>query len=125
MPCNQPIYDRSGKLLGVAGLDISMDTVIDEMDIPEIAGVKETWLLDDAGRVLVSSEEKGRKSALSMSGNKTKALGVLGIPELETHARKGTTSGFVVDDSDVLVFARFKALPWILVARVDALSHDL
>ena len=83
------------------------------------------WLLDDAGRVLVSSEEKGRKSALSMSGNKTKALGVLGIPELETHARKGTTSGFVVDDSDVLVFARFKALPWILVARVDALLHDL
>ena len=125
MPCNQPIYDRSGKLLGVAGLDISMDTVIDEMDIPEIAGVKETWLLDDAGRVLVSSEEKGRKSALSMSGNRTKALGALGIPELEAHAKKGTTSGFVVDEGDVLVFARFKALPWVLVARIDSLAHDL
>ncbi|MDC0293989.1 serine/threonine protein kinase [Mariniblastus sp.] len=125
MPCNQPIYDRSGKLLGVAGLDISMDTVIDEMDIPEIAGVKETWLLDDSGRILVSSEEKGRKSALSMSGNKTKALGVLGIPELEAHAKKGTTSGFVADETDVLIFARLKALPWILVARVDSLSHGL
>ena len=125
MPCNQPIYDRSGKLLGVAGLDISMDTVIDEMEMPEVAGVKETWLLDELGRVLVSSEEKGRKSALSMSGNKTKALGVLGVPELEGHAVRGTTSGFVMDETDVLVFARLKALPWILVARVDALSHDL
>ncbi len=125
MPCNQPIYDRSGNLLGVAGLDISMDTVIDEMDIPEIAGVKETWLLDDSGRVLVSSEEKGQKSALSTSGNKTKALGVLGIPELEAHAKKGTTSGFVEDEGDVLVFARFKALPWVLVARIDSLPHDL
>ncbi len=102
-----------------------MDTVIDEMDIPEIAGVKETWLLDDSGRVLVSSEEKGQKSALSTSGNKTKALGVLGIPELEAHAKKGTTSGFVEDEGDVLVFARFKALPWVLVARIDSLPHDL
>jgi len=94
MPCNQTFYDRSGKLLGVAGLDLSMDTVIEQMDMPEVAGV-------------------------------TKELGALGIPELEEHAIKGTTSGFVMDGSDVLVFARLKALPWTLVARVDAVSHGL
>ena len=125
MPCNQPFYDRSGKLLGVAGLDLSMDTVIEEMHMPEVDGVKETWLMDDSGRVVLTSGEKGSRTAISMGGNKTKELGVLGIPELEEHARKGTTSGFVMDGEDVLVFARLEALPWILVARVDAHSHGL
>jgi len=81
--------------------------------------------MDGSGKVVLSSEEKGRKTAVTMGGNKTKELGVLGIPELESHAVKGTTSGFVRDGEDVLVFARFKAVPWILVARVDALSHGL
>ena len=125
MPCNQAFYDRSGKLLGVAGLDLSMDTVIEEMDMPEVDGVKETWLMDDSGKVVLSSEEKGSRTAISMGGNKTKELSVLGIPELEAHAKTGTTSGFVMDGEDVLVFARLKALPWILVARVNALSHGL
>ncbi len=125
MPCNKAFYDRSGKLLGVAGLDLSMDTVIEQMDMPEIAGVKKTWLMDSSGRVVLSSEEKGRKTAVSMGGNKTKELGVLDIPELEAHAKEGTTSGFVMDDQDVLIFTRLKALPWILVARIDAESHNL
>ena len=125
MPCNQPFYDRSGKLLGVAGLDLSMDTVIEEMDMPEVDGVKETWLMDDSGRVVLTSGEKGSRTAISMGGNKTKQLGVLGIPELEEHAKTGTPSGFVMDGEDVLVFARLEALPWILVARVDANLHGL
>jgi len=69
MPCNQTFYDRSGKLLGVAGLDLSMDTVIEQMDMPEVAGVKETWLMDESGRVLLSSEEKGTKTAVSVRNN--------------------------------------------------------
>ena len=125
MPCNQAFYDRSGKLLGVAGLDLSMDTVIDEMDMPEVTGVKKTWLLNDSGKVVLSSEEKGHKTPISMGGNKTKELGVLGVPELEEHAKKGTTSGFVIDGEDVLVFARLEAVPWTLVARVDSNSHGL
>ena len=125
MPCNQPFYDRSGKLLGVAGLDLSMDTVIEQMNMPEVAGVKETWLMDEAGRVVLNSAEKGIKTAISINEHKPKELSVLGIPELEAHAINGTTSGFVMDGQDVLVFARLKALPWILVARVDALAHGL
>ena len=125
MPCNQPFYDRSGRFLGVAGLDIAMDTVIDEMDIPEVAGMKETWLMDGMGRVVLRSKEKGHKTAISTSGNKSKELVALGIPELEAHAKKGTTSGFVIDGEDVLVFARLKAVPWTLVARVNSLSQGL
>ena len=125
MPCNQPFYNRAGKLLGVAGLDLSMDTVIEQMDMPEVDGVKETWLMDDSGRVVLTSGEKGSRTAISMNDHKTKELGVLGIPELEEHAKTGTTSGFVMDGEDVLVFARLRARPWILVARIDAASHGL
>ncbi len=125
MPCNQAFHDRSGKFLGVAGLDLSMDTVIDELDMPEVAGVKETWVMDSSGKVVLSSEEKGLKTAITVGDHKIKERGVLGIPELEAHAREGTTSGFVMDGKDVLVFARLKAVPWILVARIDADSNGL
>ena len=125
MPCNRPFYDNSGKLLGVAGLDLAMDTVIEEMNMPEVAGVKEAWLLDGEGRVVLSSTEKGIKTAVGLDDNKSKERSVLGISELEEHTKKGTTSGFVVDGSDVLVFARLQALPWTLVIRIDADSHGL
>ncbi len=125
MPCNQSFYDRSGNFLGVAGLDISMDTVIQEMEMLDVGGVKETWMMDGEGRVVLSSRERGKKTEVATLGNKSKELGVLGIPELEAYARKGTTSGFVMDEGDVLVFARLKAVPWILVARIDANSHGL
>ena len=125
MPCNQSFYDRSGNFLGVAGLDISMDTVIREIGMLEVDGVKETWLMDSAGRVVLSSRERGKKTAVAILGNKSKELGDLGIPELESHARQGTTSGFVMDRRDVLVFARLKAVPWVLVARIDCDPHGL
>ena len=125
MPCNRPFYDTSGKLLGVAGLDLAMDTVIEEMNMPEVAGVKEAWLLDGEGRVVLSSVEKGIKTAVGLDDNKSKGRSVLGISELEEHTKKGTTSGFVVDGPDVLVFARLQALPWTLLVRIDADSHGL
>ena len=125
MPCNRPFYDKSGKLLGVAGLDLAMDTVIEEMNMPEVAGVKEAWLLDNEGRVVLSSAEKGIKTEVGLDDNKSKGRRVLGISELEKHTRKGTTSGFVVDGPDVLIFARLQALPWTLVVRIDAESHGL
>ena len=125
MPCNQPFYDSSGKLLGVAGLDLAMDTVIEKMDMPEVAGVKESWLLDGDGQVVLSSTEKGIKTEIGIGENKSKERLALGIPELEEHAKNGTTSGFVVDGPDVLVFARLEALPWTLVVRIDADSHGL
>ena len=125
MPCNRPFYDTSGKLLGVAGLDLAMDTVIEEMNMPEVAGVKEAWLLDSEGQIVLSSTEKGIKTAVDIGDNKSKERSALGISEIEEHAKKGTPSGFVVDGPDVLVFARFQALPWLLVVRIDADSHGL
>ena len=125
MPYNRRFYDSSGKLLGVAGLDLAMDTVIEEMNMPEVAGVKEAWLLDSEGQIVLSSTEKGIKTAVEIGDNKSKERSDLGISEIEEHAKKGTPSGFVVDGPDVLVFARFQALPWILVVRIDADSHGL
>jgi serine/threonine-protein kinase len=123
--CNQPFYDQTGKLLGVAGVDLAMDTVIEQMNMLQLGGLRKTYLMDDSGSVVVSSEEKGRKTAISIGENKTKERSSLGIPELEEHVRKGTTSGFVIVGKEVLVFARLKGLPWTLVGRVEGRSHGL
>ena len=75
--------------------------------------------------MVLSSAEKGVKTAVGLDDNKSKGRSVLGIAELEKHVQKRTTSGFVVDGPDVLIFARLQALPWTLVVRIDADSHGL
>lgn len=109
--------------VGVAGLDVGMDDIIDRMVVPGIEGVREAFLLDGEGQVLVSSRERGARSALSTAGNRTKDVERVRVPALVGHAGSGTASGYVVTGDDLYVFARMQALPWLLVVRLSAGAH--
>jgi serine/threonine-protein kinase len=52
MPCTMPVFDPDGALLGVAGVELTMGTVMDELLQLHAPGVEAVWLLDDQGRVL-------------------------------------------------------------------------
>jgi len=59
MPCTMPVHAPDGALLGVAGVELTMGTVMDELLQLDVVGVEGVWLLDDKGRVLAprSAEE--------------------------------------------------------------------
>jgi len=123
LPCNTVILGQEGELLGVAGADLSMDRVIEKMMVPGIDAVRESLLLDDRGNVLVSSTERGVASELSIQGNKTKDKRTLDSPGLVRQIRAGRTSGFALEGTDLYVFGRLKAVPWVLAVRLDAAAH--
>ncbi len=123
LPCNKALYDSAGAFMGVAGFDLGMDDIIDQMEVPGLDGVSEAYLVDSSGRVLVSSRERGTRSALSTAGNKTKTTERIDAPALVGHADAGTASGFVVQGDELYVFARLQALPWLLVVRLEADQH--
>jgi len=125
LPCNQAIYDSGSRLLGVAGLDFSMDHLIATMAVPGMAGMEDALLIDRDGGILVSSLERGIKSEVSMQGHRTKERRPIGVAGLEAAARDGSASGFVLEGEDLYIFAALESVPWLLVTRLDAASHGL
>ncbi|MCO4770561.1 MAG: protein kinase [Deltaproteobacteria bacterium] len=120
LPCNQAFYGDEGELLGVTGLDLSMDEVIATMEVPDLGAAHVAMLLDEEGRVLLTSLEKGAASAVSMQGQRTKERHPVGVPELEHAVRAGTGSGFVRHGEDLYLYSALNAVPWTLVVQVDA-----
>jgi methyl-accepting chemotaxis protein len=123
LPCNYVIRSVDGDFLGVAGADLSMNHVIEEMGVPGLEHVRESLLLDAQGGVLVSSAERGLASELSMQGGKTKERRSLSAPGLERQVRSSAASGFSLEGEDLYVFARLKTVPWVLAVRLDAPAH--
>jgi hypothetical protein len=125
LPCNQAIYDKDKHFVGVAGIDFSMDHVIATMEVPGMNGLQDAFLLDREGGVLVSSQERGVRSEVSMQGHRTKERRAIGVTGLEEAARSGSGSGFVLDGADLYVFGALRSVPWLLVVRLDASTHGL
>jgi serine/threonine-protein kinase len=60
LSCSMSLFDETGQLLGVAGVDVALDYVIDRlMSIPD-PRVMESFLLDREGHIVVRSSDKGR-----------------------------------------------------------------
>jgi serine/threonine-protein kinase len=56
VPCSRALRGPDGVLLGVAGLDVPLRHVVEDLLTPDTLAVREAWLLDGEGRVLVSSK---------------------------------------------------------------------
>ena len=123
LPCNAVILDQNGNFLGVAGADLSMDHVIEEMVVPGLAGTRESLLLNGDGQVLVSSLERGQATGVSVQNNKTKDKDTITAPGLVRQIRAGRASGFSLEADDLYIFGRLKAVPWVLVVRMDPAIH--
>lgn len=60
LPCATAIHDQNGRMLGVAGMDVTYTTIIqDALTRSGAVGVVESFLLDEKGRVVVSSSQLG------------------------------------------------------------------
>jgi serine/threonine-protein kinase len=58
LSCAMSLYDETGQFFGVAGVDLTFDYIIDElMTIPDLPLV-ESFLLDEQGRIVISSSER-------------------------------------------------------------------
>ena len=125
LPCNRAIRDDQGRLLGVAGTDLSMDHVIEDIHIDGLAGVRESFLLDERGGVIVRGSERGLRSERSVQDNQGRDRVPIGVPELEQRIHDGAVSGFARTTEDLWIFGRLETVPWVLVLQLDPVSHAL
>ncbi|MCO4771921.1 MAG: hypothetical protein KDA24_17955, partial [Deltaproteobacteria bacterium] len=97
--------------------------VIEDMDVPGVSGLVETYLVGPDGKVLVRSSEHGTRTGVELAG--VKGSTDLGVPAIVGHAKNGTASGFVRQGNDLFVFARLETVPWLLVIELHADEHGL
>ncbi|MFT4979937.1 MAG: serine/threonine protein kinase, partial [Myxococcota bacterium] len=116
LPCTMSIYDERHTFRGVAGVEMTLDTVVAELlELPGIEGIEETLLLDPQGRVLVRSADT--QPRLDSEGELS--LPMFSSPETR-QAIRGRGTGYFQDDDEVILYNRLGSLGWFYVVRGPA-----
>ncbi len=125
LPCAIPLYDDAEKpnFLGVAAIDLTYDYIIEDLLVTEgLPAGAESFLLDDQGKIVVRSSEKGKKVEGGALRNRTIRLEDFPVPEVVT-AIKNLESGKQqhwnpdTQQTDLILFNRMNSLGWYYVVR--------
>jgi serine/threonine-protein kinase len=126
LPCATSLYDPDGRFMGVVGMDVTYDTIIEEnLTRRGAVGVVESFLLDDKGRIVVRSRQmelEPEPYALSDSGLR---LELFPVPEVVSRIRR-SESGFVELDREeeprIIFFHEIPSLDWFYAEEIRAVT---
>lgn len=116
LPCNRGIFDGDGRPLGVVGLDMSLGGVA---DLLEMDGGERAYLVDDEGRVVVSTTQRGLNFGATTLNNEALARAPLQLPTVRQAIVDGQTSGLVTEDGRTVVWNRLTAVDWTYVVVLE------
>ncbi len=116
LPCSTSVLADDGRLLGVAGMDIPFDYLIEALLEPQDLPIHEAFLLDGEGRIVVRSRRDQGEAGGSL------ATSPFPHPEVVEAAREGRYASVARGADRYWVFP-LDALGWSYV--VDASPSDL
>ena len=119
LPFTTSVYDNDGQLAGVAGMELTFRYVIDSLlDLTDLPGVQQTYLVTDTGRVAMRS---GAGSDFSESLREDGSLNLKLFEDIDVVAAiLSERSGHKTEGSQLVAWQRMHALGWYYVARADA-----
>ncbi len=118
VPCNRAIYASDGAFIGVVGLDVTLDTVIEMLDI-DLDGAQQTFLVDSEGNIVVSSEQAGLNLGAGLHDNRSLGRTPLPFEAARSAITSGSPSGHIPVDDGVVIYDRMEALGFTYVVRID------
>ncbi|MBT9547261.1 MAG: protein kinase [Candidatus Sericytochromatia bacterium] len=117
LPCTQPIHDSKGHLIGVAGVEMTLEYIKQHLlEIAALPGHLNSYLINEKGQIVSSSRD-------------TKQAGKFSQPEILTQLLK-KKSGYLEDSRHkggrVWAFFPILSLGWIYVveAETSKLEHE-
>lgn len=120
LPCTMALHDEQGRLLGVAGVEMTFETIQGRlMDLGGFPGATAMHLLDEHGRVVISTAQ----GSVEVDGTGALALPPFGDPALVSAVIKGESGALTLDPDRLVVFIRLAMLDWTFAVEgpVDAL----
>ncbi len=110
--CATPLYSESEAFLGVAGIEITFDTVVSAlMSGSSVRGAETTWLVDDQARVVVRSDQPSAPLAQTPPP--------FPIPAVASAMGQGH-GGHLVAGGTLYAWAPLETIGWWLVVSGDA-----
>ncbi len=126
LPCTTSLWSDDGAFLGVAGVELTFDRIIDQLlAIPEIPGRLETTLVDERGRVIVDSGDKGKRFRTA-GDDAGVELEPYPIPEVVTavkERRSGILEGGREGRALLIALYRLEVKGWYYIVEVDAAEY--
>jgi serine/threonine-protein kinase len=123
LPCTSPLFDLNGKLMGVAGVELTLEYVRKQLlPMYNIPGIEKTYLLNDQGEIIVTSSDKTQSYGLGTLINS--------IDDLEVYPRQNVVSKILQGGSGqhrytengrskMLAYYRLNSLGWYFLAEAD------
>lgn len=75
LPCTLPLHNSKGQFLGVAGVEMTLEYIKHHyLEIKQISGFLNSYILDEQGRVVASTQEKTEKFAAGTLIDKAREL---------------------------------------------------
>lgn len=119
IPCSVVVRGAKGQRVGVAGLDLMFEYIIDElMALQQISGPQETYIVDREGRILVSSSAS-RGGDGSEALEKAQAVELFPVPEVVA-ALESKEAAVLEVDRWLFGLAPLHVAGWWFVARVES-----
>jgi serine/threonine protein kinase len=127
LPCSTSLYDESDEFLGVAGVELTFDFIIDSLiGVTSSSHVLESFLLDESGRIVVRSRQQ-RKTyrAGDLHGDEALALDYYKGSDV-LRALKRDPSGYLEtqrgEEHLLIGYYGLHVLGWSYVVEADAES---
>ena len=124
LPCTSPLFDEQGQFLGVAGVEIKLDYIRNHLiSMTEFAGIENTYLLNEEGRIVVASSDQAESYKLGTLINSIRDLTVYPRAEVVDAIAQGK-SGYINFKEDgkekLIAYYRLHSIGWYYFAEADA-----
>lgn len=127
LPCAVSMRNAQGQIQGVAAIELTFDFIIQNwMALTQWPSVRQTYLLDTQGRILIRSSDQKRKYGLRFGEESiNQALSLPDFPQNElVQAVRAKRSGHLEFKRDgrelLLVYSRMETLGWTFVVEAES-----
>ena len=117
LPCVTALYDHQGQFLGVSGIDLRFQYVIDHLLTLKHARVRRSYLLNAKGEIIIRSVDVDKKTTGSLS----KGFETPPYPDrrLQTAIASGDGGGYLEEAGQLLIYSRLNTLGWYFVVESE------
>ena len=124
LPATSPLFDNDGQLIGVAGLEVTIDYIRKRlMPLFGVDGLEETYLLNEKAEIIVSSSDKTQSYGLGTLINAIEDLEIFPNEYVANKVSRGQSGHYFYIErgrEKVIAYYKMNSTGLYYVAKADA-----
>ncbi|HEY9839061.1 MAG TPA: cache domain-containing protein, partial [Candidatus Obscuribacterales bacterium] len=115
LPCTMALYDPDGHFIGVAGIDLRFQYLIDHLLAIKRPEVRRSYLLNAKGEIVIKSVDTHKEN----TGSLTKGYETPPYPDatLQAAIKAQKSGGYIEESHQLLLYSRLNTLGWYFVVE--------